>query len=110
MSSFTIPFAGQYWNVPAYVSKVGSRSHSYQVTLKYPGSKQRVFNAVYYRYTWLWRRTPCLYAGDSQGNGATLAGNPVLEGSIFDYVMDSLLDTEYSFSRFEGDRCTQRET
>lgn len=89
---------------------MGPQSDTYQVTLKYPTSKPRVFHAVYYRYTWLWRGSPCLYAGDSQGNAASDVGDSVLEGSIYDYVMDSLLDTNYSFSHFEGERCMQSES
>ena len=87
------------------------RSRTYQVTLKHPTSKPRVFHAVYYSHTWLWRGSPCLYAGDSQGNAAASnVGDSVLEGNIYDYVMDTLLDTDYSFSHFEGEKCKQRES
>ena len=77
----------------------------FNVTVIPPDSAPRSFLGDSFPRTWDNTREECLYVGNGQGGWSgefkDLPGS-VIEGCYSDYSVDSMFDTDFTFSRIEG--------
>ena len=124
--SFSFPFCypvGQFWNIPITISPITSSttpltSNSlpppYILTLSPPSpTPQRQFIGRLYYNTWDKRGSECFYAGSGQGGPLGELESPqlrdsVIEGTYTDYIVSSLFETEFEYSRFDSSQCTAK--
>ena len=69
----------------------------------------RQFIAELYERAWDNSRTPCLYAGTSQGGAAPDYGttyvDSVIEGSYQNYKVQERFSTDFTYKMFDDSRC-----
>lgn len=74
-----------------------------------PSGSMRSFVAELYERAWDNSRSPCLYAGNSQGGPSIeFAANhtdPVIEGHYTHYRVDSRFGTDFRYKKFDDNRC-----
>ena len=114
-------YVGQFWNIPITISPTTMATTPltpnplpppYILTLSPPlPSPQRQFIARLYTNTWDKRGSECYYAGSAQGGPLGELESPhlrdsVIEGRYTDYIVSSLFETQFKYSRFDTNRCT----
>ena len=71
---------------------------------------QRQFAAEWFHRSWDLSAQSCLYAGSSQGGALSDIPGPaqdsVIEGRYTQYTVTRILDTEYTYTRFDRSFCT----
>ena len=106
--------SGQFWNTHATIqphhvelspeiAKYFNQSNLFVVSLL-----QRRFVAERFHRSWNLSLQSCLYAGSSQGGALSDLPGPkdsVIEGRYTQYIVDSLLQTNYTYSRFDESFC-----
>ena len=71
---------------------------------------QRQFAAELFHRSWDLSAQSCLYAGSSQGGALSDIPGPrdsVIEGRYTQYSVTRILDTEYTYTRFDRSFCTR---
>lgn len=113
------PNAGQFWNIPMTIEPfvttttpltLISLPPPYTVTLSPPSSHPRQFLARLHSNTWDKRGEVCYYAGSAQGGALGQIESPhlrdsVIEGRYTDYIMGSLFETQFPYTRFDSSEC-----
>lgn len=84
--------------------------NAYSVTVNYIDQPPRMFVGWLFPITWEVRQEYCIYAGNGQGGWAYEVpdpfNDPVIEGNYADYRVDSAFATEFQYSHFEENRCS----
>ena len=106
---------GQFWNTPAVVQshrvelsadlmELFNQSNLFLVSLS-----QRQFVAELFHRSWDLSAQRCLYAGSSQGGALSDIPGPqdsVIEGRYTEYRVTRILDTDYTYTRFDRSLCS----
>ena len=76
----------------------------YNVTVVPGDSPVRSFLGYKYPRTWDHTKETCLYVGNGQGgpSGERFLPGSVIQGRYTEYMMDSLFDTTYKYSKLSG--------
>ena len=114
---------GQFWNIPVSISPMTTTTPAsltldslpppYILTLSPPLSRPRQFIARLYSNTWDKRGRECFYAGSAQGGPLGELESPqlrdsVIEGRYTDYRVNTLFDTEFTYTQFNSRECTNQ--
>ena len=79
------------------------------ITATPPTGNTRNFVAELYERAWDNSRSPCLYAGNSQGgHSIEFAANytdSVIEGHYTHYRVNDRFDTQFQYEQFDSSRC-----
>lgn len=108
--------SGQFWNAPITLSSknIDLRDPNFKKDIRvlkimHPGSTVRYVPMWLEETSWDAQKTPCFYAGDSQGGHLYEVESPndsLIEGTYTDYIVDNLFSTDYLFSKFNETYCT----
>ena len=105
-------YSGQFWNVETNVTKYTKPlredvdlENPYLVELMPKNKPKRSFVGFLEESTWNFEKTPCIYAGNSQGGPIyeVVDGEPndsVIEGTIEDYST-----ANFVYDHFDNRRC-----
>ena len=82
------------------------RDDDYDIIVNGGTMNERTFVGLRMPVTWEFENRICYYVGNIQGGVVTeAASDSVIEGLYTDYLVPSLFETHYEFSRFDEGLC-----
>ena len=95
-----MPFEGEFSGI--------QRDDDYVITVSHPDSTPRSFVGLRSGVTWEFEKRVCYYVGNTQAGKVSEVSepnDPVIEGDYSEYTVESLFATEFTYMRFNDDRC-----